>query len=137
MPLPTKFPTEPVVSFPIPSGASMTEVFDWERSLREAVAEAAKDLSLGLASGTGASTAGLDQVSITVNSEPSGADIIVDGDFMGNTPAEIKIDKGRHTLEIDRQGHQKWSRQINATDGLKISPVLEKHPQAPTLAPKE
>jgi len=121
------------VNFPIPSGATATEVYDWENSLRMAVREAADDLILGLAKGTGASVTGLETVKIKVESSPSGADIIVDNDFMGNTPATISVDKGRHTIRIERQGYQPWERGVNAYDGLAISPTLEKFSEPPPI----
>jgi hypothetical protein len=89
---------------------------------------------LQLAKGTGASTAGLEQVEVSINSEPAGADIDIDGDFAGNTPAKLTIDKGRHTLRISRQGYQLWEKSIMATPGLAINPHLEKTPPAPAPA---
>lgn len=121
------------VNFPIPSGATATEVYDWENSLRMSVRNAAEDLVLGLAQGTGASVAGLETVNIAVGSSPAGADIIVDNDFMGNTPATITLDKGRHTVRIERQGYQPWKRGINAYEGLKIDPTLEKYSAPPPI----
>ena len=125
------------VNFPIPSGATTTEIYDWENSLRMAVREATDDLILGLVQGTGASAVGLENVEIKVDSTPPGADIIVDNDFMGNTPATVSISKGRHAISIERQGYQPWSRTVNTYNGLTINPTLEKFSDPPPINEKE
>ncbi len=122
-----------VVTLQIPEGVSqITDIYDWEAALRTAIEESAKDMVAQIARGTGASTVDVpEQVEIQVESSPDGADIIVDNDFVGNTPSKVKVAKGRHTLKIERQGYQGWEKSIIANDGMKVAPHLEKTPIPP------
>ena len=115
-------------------GTTSTSTLDWEGVLRTAVRDSTDDMLVQLAKSTGATTAGLESVGVHVDSTPSGADILVNGAFMGNTPADIKVEKGRCTLRVERQGYQPWERTIGAFEGMKISPVMEPFPEAPKQA---
>lgn len=120
------------VNIQIPEGVSqVTDIYDWEAVLRNAIEEASKEMILQMAKVTGASLEGLETVTIHVGSSPEGADIIMDGDFVGNTPSDVTIEKGRHVLRVERQGYQPWERRINAVNGFKASAILEKSPPPP------
>jgi len=54
---------------------------------------------------------------VTVNSVPNGADIYVDGDFVGNSPATLKLNLGRHTLVVKADGYQDWQRELTVSGG--------------------
>jgi hypothetical protein len=56
-----------------------------------------------------------------VSSEPSGADIYFDGNFMGNTPSLVQLVPGSHEIRIEAKGHKAWSRTINLTSGSKVT----------------
>jgi len=121
------------VTVPLPSGVKSTEFYDWKKSLRIAVREAADVLVLGLAKGVGASVVGLQTVKLEVKSTPKGADIIVDKDFMGNTPTTISVNEGRHMISIELQGYKPWKRSVKAYDGFIINPTLEKFSVPPQV----
>jgi hypothetical protein len=55
--------------------------------------------------------------SLTVASTPSGADIQINGSFVGNTPSIIDIDPGDQNLVISKKGYQPWSRKLKVTGG--------------------
>ena len=67
---------------------------------------------------------------VMVISEPSSADILVDGAFMGNTPSQLQLAAGSHTVRIEANGKKPWSRAITLTAGGKITikAVLEAVP---------
>jgi len=46
------------------------------------------------------------QVSIQVNSSPSGADLKVDGESVGTTPKAVRLTVGHHVLQFTRPGFQ-------------------------------
>lgn len=73
---------------------------------------------------TAASATVYDNIEMAVESTPEGADIVLDGTFVGNTPANIKASKGCHVLRIERQGFVSWERTIEASTGLKVAPHL-------------
>jgi len=63
---------------------------------------------------------------ITVSSMPAGADIMVDGNFVGNTPSEIDVAAGDHTLTVSKSGFKTWERKFKATGGsVNITAELE------------
>jgi hypothetical protein len=66
------------------------------------------------------------QNSIMVSSTPAGADIEVDGAFVGSTPSIVNIAPGDHTISIKKRGFRLWERKIRATGGsIKIDAELE------------
>jgi hypothetical protein len=66
--------------------------------------------------------------SINVTSNPTGADVLLDGDFVGNTPEILKPAAGKHAITIKLSGYKDWSREITVQSGseLQISANLEK-----------
>ena len=64
---------------------------------------------------------------ITVASTPSGADIEVDGNFVGNTPSSIDLTPGDHVVVIKKSGYKDWQRKNKTTAGaINLTPELEK-----------
>ncbi len=53
---------------------------------------------------------------LTVNANAPGADIEVDGMFVGNAPTTLQLATGVHKLVL-RQGHAVWQRDIQITGG--------------------
>jgi hypothetical protein len=54
-------------------------------------------------------------------SEPSGAEIYVDGKFVGDTPSMIILAAGTHDLRISADGFAPWSRMLEASAGNKLT----------------
>jgi hypothetical protein len=42
-------------------------------------------------------------------SDPSAADILIDGEFYGNTPSILKVPVGKHELEIQLSGYKTYA----------------------------
>jgi PDZ domain/PEGA domain len=55
----------------------------------------------------------------TVNlvSVPDGADIYVDDEFVGNSPATLKLKVGKRIISARKSGFGQWRREINISDG--------------------
>jgi hypothetical protein len=66
---------------------------------------------------TPASPAPGQSAQVRVTSTPSGADILVDGNFLSNTPSTIELSAGEHTVIIRKEGYQDWSRKITVSGG--------------------
>ena len=63
---------------------------------------------------------------IAVSSTPANADISLDGSFVGNTPSEIDVTPGDHTLTVSKSGFKPWERKFKATGGsVNINAELE------------
>jgi hypothetical protein len=54
---------------------------------------------------------------VSVTSEPSGADVYSDDSFVGQTPATLKLKPGDHYIRVFLSGFENWSRQLTVTDG--------------------
>ena len=70
------------------------------------------------------------EATVIINSTPEGADITVDGKYVGNTPSTLRLGSGDHTVKIDKTGFATWQRSVSITGGsnLTLSPTLEKNP---------
>ncbi len=53
---------------------------------------------------------------ISIVSTPLGADISVDGNFIGNTPAQMNLPNGSHTIAVSKDGYKTWERKLLVTD---------------------
>jgi serine protease Do len=49
---------------------------------------------------------------VAITSDLAGADIYVDGKFVGQTPSTISLASGSHHIEVKSQGRQSWSRDL-------------------------
>jgi len=68
---------------------------------------------------------------LTVASAPDGADISVDGDFVGNTPSTLNLAEGSHTITVAKNGYKTWERKIKTTGGnVKLNADLEAQQEA-------
>lgn len=75
------------------------------------------------------STAATVQKPLTeITSEPSGAEIYVDGVFTSSTPSKLSLSIGEHTVRVSRPGFKDWERKIivDASSAKTINAILEK-----------
>ena len=69
--------------------------------------------------------------SVAISSVPPGADIEVDGSFVGNTPSTVAVPAGSHEIVVKKKGFADWSRKLSVTGGsIHLDADLE-----PTKAP--
>jgi CRISPR/Cas system-associated exonuclease Cas4 (RecB family) len=54
---------------------------------------------------------------LSIASMPAGADIEVDGSFVGNTPSTIEVTPGDHTVSVSKSGYKSWERKLKASGG--------------------
>lgn len=54
---------------------------------------------------------------LTLSSMPAGADISIDGNFVGNTPSSLNVIAGDHSISIQLAGYQSWDRKIHTSGG--------------------
>lgn len=67
---------------------------------------------------------------LSLVSVPDGADIEVDGSFVGNTPSDVQITEGEHMVVVKKAGFKDWERKLKVTAGssVHLSADLEKIP---------
>ena len=65
---------------------------------------------------------------LQIDSTPPGADIEVDGSFVGNTPSDVQIAEGDHTVVVKKSGFKNWQRALKSSAGsnVHLSAELEK-----------
>ncbi len=64
-----------------------------------------------------------------ISSDPLGADIEIDGNFVGSTPSSVGIVAGEHTLRVSKSGYRRWERTLKSSTGkIKIAARLEPIP---------
>jgi len=58
---------------------------------------------------------------VMVKSEPSGADIVVNGKFAGNTPSSLRLPAGDHTITVEMSEYKTWKRTVTETPGSNVT----------------
>jgi hypothetical protein len=82
-----------------------------------------------------AAPAAVAQANVIVESAPPGADIEVDGAFVGNTPSTVSVAPGNHEIVVKKKGFVDWTRKLNVTGGsIHVNAELETAP-APATTP--
>jgi hypothetical protein len=68
---------------------------------------------------------------LRIESTPPGADIEVDGSFVGSTPSDIQVTEGDHIVAVKKSGFKSWERKLKASADSKahIAAELEKADQ--------
>ena len=69
---------------------------------------------------------------VSFSSEASGADIYVDGKFVGQTPATISIQPGAHVVLVKAAGRKNWQRDLDVLKDSQVAlhPLLELQPSS-------
>lgn len=66
------------------------------------------------------------QAQLHVSSTPDGADIEIDGGFVGNTPSTMGVAPGQHQLSVKKTGFKPWERKITVSSGqVNVNALLE------------
>jgi hypothetical protein len=111
------FPAAPLFLFvhgkdiTIPQGTEITAFVDGDMHLDMARFGAAPPIPVA------APAAQPTQASLSIDSTPPGADISVDGNFVGNMPSTVNVTPGDHQIAVTKQGFADWSRKLNVNGG--------------------
>ncbi len=78
------------------------------------------------------------QTTVQISSTPPGADVEIDGSFVGNTPSSVNVPAGEHTIKVAKMGFNTWERKLKTSGGaVQLSPTLEPIEAPHTSAPTE
>ena len=68
------------------------------------------------------------QVRCNFTSMPSGAEISIDGKYVGSTPSSISMSPGNHTVVFSMPGFAPWTRELSVAPGsdLTVNAILQK-----------
>src|SRR5258708_31200552 len=74
---------------------------------------------------------------VAVISNPAGADIEVDGAFVGDTPSTITVTAGDHTISLKKPGFTPWERTVKVSGGkIQITAELKASGETSTQPPQ-
>lgn len=91
-----------------------------ERVLMDAVVEqAAPDLRRLFAQGAAAEVAAV-KLRIPVRTTPEGADVELDGVYLGSTPTTLEIEEGIHVIQFELNGYQQWKKKVKVHPSLQV-----------------
>ena len=63
---------------------------------------------------------------LNIVSNPAGAEISVDGNFVGDTPSDLTVPSGVHTITITKHGYKPWERRLTVSGGkINVTADLE------------
>ncbi|HXH68264.1 MAG TPA: PEGA domain-containing protein [Candidatus Limnocylindrales bacterium] len=66
-------------------------------------------------------SSGAGATKVTVQSDPPGAEIYLDDQFVGSTPSILSIAPGKHAFRLHASGRADWSRQLNVQPGSDVT----------------
>jgi hypothetical protein len=92
---------------------------DWAKNFARIRDEEASEAAAKTKSGTPpvVQVAESNVTKMSVVSNPVGADIEVDGGFVGNTPSTIDVPPGDHMVKVSKAGFKDWERKLKANGG--------------------
>jgi hypothetical protein len=72
-----------------------------------------------------------ERIKCNFSSTPAGAEIMLDGKYVGNTPSELAVDTGTHVVVFSMPGFAQWKRDLTVLPGseLTVSTILQKESQ--------
>ncbi len=73
-----------------------------------------------VAASSSAKSAGLMSAKLQLESTPPGADIEIDGSFVGNTPSDVQVTEGDHTIVVMMKGFTDWKRTMKISSGSSV-----------------
>jgi membrane-associated protease RseP (regulator of RpoE activity) len=72
---------------------------------------------------------------VDVSSSPDAVDVYVDGQFVGNSPATLKLKSGKHIVSAKMNGYADWERELTVSGGtVNLNAKLVSGPSSPLTA---
>jgi hypothetical protein len=68
---------------------------------------------------------------LQMESNPPGADIELDGSFVGNTPSDVQVPEGEHAITVKKAGFKDWQRKMKISGGSSVHLNAELEKQTP------
>jgi PEGA domain len=63
---------------------------------------------------------------LELSSTPDGADIEIDGTFVGSTPSSVGVGAGEHDIVVKKTGFKPWEKKVAVSTGhVKVDAQLE------------
>ncbi len=113
-PSPSKPTSQPAVALPAPTPAA---------------AEPPMSVPGATVTAPGPPEIAASSVKCNFNSTPAGADITLDGKYVGSTPSEIAVPAGTHVVVFSMSGFSQWKRDLTVVEGsgvVNVTAALQK-----------
>jgi hypothetical protein len=101
----------------IPKGTEVTAYVNGDMKLDLVRFQPAQPVPATPAAASNPAPATAAQAQLQVTSTPDGADIEIDGGFVGNTPSTMGVAPGQHQLLVKKTGFKPWERKITVSSG--------------------
>jgi PEGA domain len=113
-----KYPRLPILSCP---GHEAVSADNSTETPISAQPQSATSLQMRVPEGTG---------TVSITSDPEGAEIFVDDKFFGEAPATLRLPVGMHSIVLKIPGHADWHRTLEVLKGNKttLKAVLDAAP---------
>jgi S1-C subfamily serine protease len=74
-----------------------------------------------------------EKASITITSEPAGAEIYIDEVFNSSAPSKVQLPAGEHTVKLSRPGYEDWQRRVlvDLESSKTVNAILQKERARP------
>ena len=59
--------------------------------------------------------------SVTVTADDQTLEVFVDGGFVGNAPAKLKLSEGPHVIEVKKAGFKDYKREVKVTEDCELT----------------
>jgi hypothetical protein len=111
------------------SGLVNNDAGDMKKRVEESLAKLRGQPLPATAAAQSTAPAPAAQASLVIDSTPSGADIEIDGGFVGNTPSTLSVAPGSHQVAVKKKGFTDWMKTLNVTGGsVHLNAELEADP---------
>jgi PEGA domain len=104
----------------IPKGTEITAYVNGDMRLDIAKFQPGGDSPADAAMSSSIQSPGSQSAKVQLESTPSGADIEVDGSFVGNTPSDLEMTSGEHTVLVKKTGFRDWERKLRVNGGSNV-----------------
>jgi hypothetical protein len=110
----------------VPTGTQFNAYIDGDRDIALATAPSAAPPAQTVTQP--AAPAAEEPTTLVLKSTPDGAEITVDGKFVGNTPSTLRLAPGDHTIAMTKAGFKNWQRTMTVNPGgiVTLDATLEK-----------
>jgi len=103
----------------IPKGTEITAYVNGDMKLDMAKFQPSSP-SPQTATETGSVPANSASAKLQMDSNPTGADIEIDGSFAGNTPSDVQVAEGEHAIIVKKAGFKDWERKMKISGGSSV-----------------
>jgi|SRR5665213_3698097 len=100
----------------VPQGTVITAFVEGEKHLDMAKFGAAPAVAVPVLAPVAPVATAL--ASLAIDSNPPGADIEIDGTFVGSTPSTVSAASGQHQVAVKKKGFVTWSRTLDVSGGV-------------------